>query len=1277
MSGSALAIDLYLQPAGPAGSVLQYSAESGRVVRSLGSPNRDFVGSGGAMLAFGPERNLYGLSGSNIWVNDLNRSRYSLLANFSGATTGTPGGFTVGSDGTFYLQGVGENALIYVFHRETGQLTGNIGSPSSAFIGSSQANLTFGPDGNLYGLAGEEIWRYDFTAQSYSVVANFGAVSRSSPGGFTVGPDGTYYLQSVGPGGTISTFDGTTGELTGNLGSFDGGFIGSGGAQLTFGPRGKLYGISGTNIWVYDFATTAFTKIAELDRTSPAGFAVAPGPPLPEEINISRTSSLPEGRQVDMVIDRQGDVGELVVHFEIDETSTASPSDYEIITPDGPVTGDTFSVTIPDGVNEVVVELRATPDLLAEATEVIRLNILESPLYVLRSGSFREFDIFANGLLVTNTNARGEGSLRQAIANANNPLALIDEPLEILFSDALGVPFSTLPQTISLDGQALQLLEPALIKGPPLPGHVTLDANYESAVLRLSGTDGAVIENLTIARGTNTGGTHIAAGITINGGTGATLRNVTVRDCRDDSGAALEVASRDVFLHGCSIINNESAVSGGVELNGIADCEMFNCTISGNRKNGRGGAGILLNRGNRLRLTNVTVTDNVSGVGDLPGDQGGVGIGGEISDLSGMTLEITNSIVAGNRFEDGVPGDIFGTWVSGGNNLIGVNVDATGFGESDHVGTPEAPIDARLQDLSANGGTTLTHLPMPNSPAIDAGTSDANDEEFGQRAEGFLRVVGNAIDIGAVEVQSVLNLADGPREFLETDADSQPQIALQRAGRLDEALTFTWQAFGTGDSPTDGSDFVSGGSPTAAEFPSGEQTLQIAQIAGDNRAEPDEAFALLLTPATGEVGFGPSLRDAVFSLIDDDAAPVATDDSGITVVEDSLFAVVNPGASVLANDTDADDVLLQASLVSPPQNAESFSLNPDGTFAYQPERDFLGPDSFTYVATDGSNQSPPATVTIEVVPLVDLAVSIASSRDPVLAGLGLPGNLRHTITVTNHGPSDATNVVARVNRNGEDITLDIPSLAEGANADLEVVYDVVATERSGTITTAVSGFEIDQPIANTDDDTSQETTTVVSATDVATITVDPQPVLDRQSGLFLQSVRVTNNNAAPIPAFRVWIRSLPSHVVAYNAAGGVENGTPYLDIAGPFGADGSVELSLQFFSPDRDRSVNPNYEIELIESAPAAPVAEGERFAIERMIALADGSTLVEWPSQPGRIYHVEYSEGGGPWITVRPAIRAGANRIQWIDRGLPGTASHPSESSGRLYRVVDEGGIG
>ncbi len=43
-----------------------------------------------------------------------------------------------------------------------------------------------------------------------------------------------------------------------------------------------------------------------------------------------------------------------------------------------------------------------------------------------------------------------------------------------------------------------------------------------------------------------------------------------------------------------------------------------------------------------------------------------------------------------------------------------------------------------------------------------------------------------------------------------------------------------------------------------------------------------------------------------------------------------------------------------------------FTLNGDGTFSYTPNPGFLGTDSFTYCATDGTDTSVPATVTIHV-----------------------------------------------------------------------------------------------------------------------------------------------------------------------------------------------------------------------------------------------------------------------------------------------------------------------
>jgi VCBS repeat-containing protein len=68
---------------------------------------------------------------------------------------------------------------------------------------------------------------------------------------------------------------------------------------------------------------------------------------------------------------------------------------------------------------------------------------------------------------------------------------------------------------------------------------------------------------------------------------------------------------------------------------------------------------------------------------------------------------------------------------------------------------------------------------------------------------------------------------------------------------------------------------------------------------------------------------------------------------------------------VLANDTDLDDDSLTATLVDSPDHG-TVELAADGSFKYVPDAGFEGRDTFTYLASDGTAQSAPATVTIFV-----------------------------------------------------------------------------------------------------------------------------------------------------------------------------------------------------------------------------------------------------------------------------------------------------------------------
>ncbi|CAM4112448.1 Ig-like domain-containing protein [Gillisia limnaea] len=91
-------------------------------------------------------------------------------------------------------------------------------------------------------------------------------------------------------------------------------------------------------------------------------------------------------------------------------------------------------------------------------------------------------------------------------------------------------------------------------------------------------------------------------------------------------------------------------------------------------------------------------------------------------------------------------------------------------------------------------------------------------------------------------------------------------------------------------------------------------------------------------------------------------APVARDDF-YEIQQDGILVVDAPG--MLGNDTDANGDALTASVGSVSATG-SFEFNGDGSFKYTPLPGFVGTESFTYVANDGSLNSNIATVTITV-----------------------------------------------------------------------------------------------------------------------------------------------------------------------------------------------------------------------------------------------------------------------------------------------------------------------
>ena len=98
------------------------------------------------------------------------------------------------------------------------------------------------------------------------------------------------------------------------------------------------------------------------------------------------------------------------------------------------------------------------------------------------------------------------------------------------------------------------------------------------------------------------------------------------------------------------------------------------------------------------------------------------------------------------------------------------------------------------------------------------------------------------------------------------------------------------------------------------------------------------------------------------TILPPNTAPVANNDFYTVHVSDVL-SVTAPG--VLGNDSDANGDSLTAIKVSNPTDGD-LTFNSNGSFTYDPDTYFRGTDTFTYKANDGTDNSSPATVTIEV-----------------------------------------------------------------------------------------------------------------------------------------------------------------------------------------------------------------------------------------------------------------------------------------------------------------------
>lgn len=249
-----------------------------------------------------------------------------------------------------------------------------------------------------------------------------------------------------------------------------------------------------------------------------------------------------------------------------------------------------------------------------------------------------------------------------------------------------------------------------------------------------------------------------------------TIKNVILRRGTSGSfrvGGAIWNKGGDLTIINSTIHGNKASGGAGI-FSGPGKLVLINSTISGNTAEQFGG-GIAVDFGT-VHIINSTITGNEV--------EAGFGGGITLNSISGIEVNITNSVISGNIAYSASTTPVVGSAeihsadegaiVSSYYNVFshaelttekaftGFIPDSNDINASSNSSTPYALDQILNTSLDFNGGSTLTHALVPHSPAIDFSPSSDCEGLTDQR--GLLRnfdgdglLSANECDTGAFE----------------------------------------------------------------------------------------------------------------------------------------------------------------------------------------------------------------------------------------------------------------------------------------------------------------------------------------------------------------------------------------------------------------------------------------------------------------------------------------------------------------------------------------------